>query len=222
MQPIIFCDFDGTITQTDNIVSLMMHFVPEESEKIAQAIMTQTITFKDGVSAMFELLSTHQKDEIIQYLLHTAVIREGFAEFVQFAHTHAIPFYVVSGGVDFFIEPMLEKYGPFTGVYYNHADFSGSQIKLSYPHTCDEECEKFKVQGCGCCKPSVMRKVSQESQFKIVIGDSISDFEAAKQADLVLARDHLLNRCEELQIPFKPFETFYDCIDAVKELLEAQ
>lgn len=221
MQPIIFCDFDGTITETDNIVSLMMHFVPEESKKIAQAIMAQTITFKDGVSAMFELLSTHQKDEIIQYLLNTAVIREGFAEFVHFAHTHAIPFYVVSGGVDFFIEPMLEKYGPFAGVYCNHADFSDAQIKLTYPHTCDEECTKFEVQGCGCCKPSVMRKVSKEDQFKIVIGDSISDFEAAKQADLVLARDHLLNRCEELQIPYKPFETFYDCIDAVKELIKA-
>ena len=61
MQPIIFCDFDGTITETDNIVSLMTHFVPEESEKIAQAMVAQTITFKDGVSAMFELLSTHQK-----------------------------------------------------------------------------------------------------------------------------------------------------------------
>ena len=222
MQPIIFCDFDGTITKTDNIVTLMMHFVPEQSEKIGGAIMANTISFKDGVSAMFELLSTDQKDEIIHYLLQTAEIREGFTEFVQFAHTHAIPFYVVSGGVDFFIEPMLKKYGPFTGVYCNHADFSGEQIKLSYPHTYDEECEKFEVQGCGCCKPSVMRSVSQESQFKIVIGDSISDFEAAKQADLVLARDHLLNRCEELQIPCKPFETFNDCINAVKELIEDQ
>ena len=221
MQPIIFCDFDGTITKTDNIVSLMMHFVPEESEKIAKAIMANTISFKDGVSAMFELLSTHQKDEIIHYLLQTAEIREGFTEFVQFAHIHAIPFYVVSGGVDFFIEPMLEKYGPFSGVYCNHGDFTGPQIQLSYPHTCDEECEKFEVQGCGCCKPSVMRNVSQEGQFKIVIGDSVSDFEAAKQADLVLARDHLLDRCEELQIPYKPFETFYDCIDALKEFIEA-
>lgn len=221
MQPIIFCDFDGTITETDNIVSLMTHFVPEESEKIAQAMVAQTITFKDGVSAMFELLSTHQKDELIQYLLNTAIIREGFAEFVQFAHANAIPFYVVSGGVDFFIEPMLEKFGPFAGVYCNHADFSGTQIELLYPNACDEECAKYEVQGCGCCKPSVMRKVSQDNHFKIVIGDSLSDFEAAKQADLVLARDHLIGRCEELQIPYKPFETFYDCLDAVKELLEA-
>ncbi|MFJ7953358.1 2-hydroxy-3-keto-5-methylthiopentenyl-1-phosphate phosphatase [Lysinibacillus sp. NPDC096418] len=220
MKPIIFCDFDGTITATDNIVSLMEHFVPEESEKIAKDIIAQTISFKDGVSAMFELLSTHQKEEVIQYLLNTAVIREGFGEFVQYAHSHDIPFYIISGGVDFFIEPMIEKFGPFAGIYCNRADFSGQQIKLLYPNSCDEECAKYEVQGCGCCKPSVMRAVTQDNHFKIVIGDSISDFEAAKQADLVLARDHLIGRCEELQIPYKPFETFHDCLDVVKELIE--
>ncbi|MET4561312.1 2-hydroxy-3-keto-5-methylthiopentenyl-1-phosphate phosphatase [Lysinibacillus parviboronicapiens] len=221
MKPIIFCDFDGTITATDNIVSLMTHFVPEESEKIAKAMMAQTITFKEGVTAMFELLSTTQKDDVIQYLLDTAVIREGFGEFVHYAHEHAIPFYVVSGGVDFFIEPMLEKFGPFSGVYCNSADFSEKQITLIYPNSCDEECAKYESQGCGCCKPTVMRKVAHNDHFKIVIGDSISDFEAAKQADLVLARDHLITRCEDLHISHKPFETFYDCLEAIKELVEA-
>ncbi|MEG0261064.1 MAG: 2-hydroxy-3-keto-5-methylthiopentenyl-1-phosphate phosphatase [Lysinibacillus sp.] len=221
MKPIIFCDFDGTITKTDNIVSLMKHFIPEESEKIAQAMLSHNITIKDGITTMFELLSTRKKEDVIQYLLNTAVIREGFSEFVQFAHTHNIPFYIVSGGVDFFIEPMIEKYGPFAGVYCNSADFSGPQIKILYPNACDKKCSKYEVQGCGCCKPTVMRTVAQDDQFKIVIGDSLSDFEAAKQADLVLARDHLIGRCEELQVPFKPFETFYDCLDAVKELIEA-
>ena len=63
-----------------------------------------------------------------------------------------------------------------------------------------------------------MRKVAQSNHFKIVIGDSLSDFEAAKQADLVLARDHLIKRCKDLQLPYKPFETFYDCLEAVKSL----
>lgn len=222
MKPIIFCDFDGTITETDNIVSLMTQFVPEESEKIAKAMMEQTITFKDGVSAMFALLSTKQKNAVIQYLLDTAIIREGFGDFVRYAQENHIPFYIVSGGVDFFIEPLLKKYGPFSGIYCNSADFSEQQIKLVFPNSCDEECAKFDVQGCGCCKPSVMRKVAQSNHFKIVIGDSLSDFEAAKQADLVFARDHLIKRCKDLHLPYKPFETFYDCLEAVKKLIEAE
>ncbi len=220
LKPIIFCDFDGTITETDNIISLMTQFVPEESKKIAKSMMEKTITFKDGVSAMFELLSANQKDAVVQYLLDTTIIRKGFGDFVRFAQEEHIPFYIVSGGVDFFIEPLLKRYGPFSGVYCNSADFSGQQIKLVFPNSCDKECTKFKSQGCGCCKPSVMRKVAQKEHFKIVIGDSLSDFEAAKQADLVLARDHLIKRCEDLHLPYKPFETFYDCLDAIKELIK--
>mgnify|MGYP000858727847 FL=1 len=220
MKPIIFCDFDGTITETDNIVSLMTHFVPEQSEKIAKAMMAQTISFKDGITAMFELLSTNQKDDIIQYLLETAVIREGFREFVHYAQEHHIPFYIVSGGVDFFIQPMLEKFGPFSGVYCNSADFSGEQITIVYPNSCDAQCAKFTTQSCGCCKPTVMRQMAQPDHFKIVIGDSISDFEAAKQADLVLAREQLLDHCKDLQVPYEPFNTFYDCLETVKKLIE--
>ncbi|MFJ5767398.1 2-hydroxy-3-keto-5-methylthiopentenyl-1-phosphate phosphatase [Lysinibacillus sp. NPDC093210] len=221
MKPIIFCDFDGTITETDNIVSLMTHFVPEQSEKIAKAMMAQTISFKEGITAMFDLLSTSQKDDIIQYLMETAVIREGFSEFVRYAQEHDIPFYIVSGGVDFFIQPLLERFGPFSGIYCNSADFSGEQITVVYPHSCDEQCAKFSTQSCGCCKPTVMREMAQHDQFKIVIGDSISDFEAAKQADLVLAREQLIDRCKDLHIPYKPFNTFYDCLESVKELIEA-
>jgi len=222
LKPIIFCDFDGTITETDNIVSLMTQFVPEDAEKIAKAMMEQTISFKEGVSAMFELLLANQKEAIIDYLLDTVIIRDGFGDFVSFAQEKQIPFYIVSSGVDFFIDPLLESYGPFSGIYCNRADFSGRQIKLVFPNSCDEECSNFNTQGCGCCKPSVMRKVTQSDYFKIVIGDSLSDFEAAKQADLVLARDHLITRCKELDLPYKPFETFYDCLEVVKKLIEVE
>jgi len=220
LKPIIFCDFDGTITETDNIFSLMTQFVPEESKKIAEAMITQTISFKDGLSAMFQLLATQQKDDIVQYLMDTAKIREGFGDFVRYAQDNNIPFYIVSSGVGFFIEPLVEKYGSFTGIYCNQADFSGKQIQLIYPNSCDQECSHFSTQGCGCCKSSVMRTVAADDHFKIVIGDSLSDFEAAKQADIVLARDHLIHRCEELQIPYKPFTTFYDCLQAIEEIIE--
>ena len=221
MKPIIFCDFDGTITETDNIVSLMTHFVPVQSEKIAKAMMAQEISFKEGITAMFELLSTNQKEDIIQYLLDTAVIREGFSDFVRYAQEHDIPFYIVSGGVDFFIKPLLERFGPFSGIYCNSADFTGEQISVVYPNRCDEQCANVTTQSCGCCKPTVMRKMAQDDHFKIVIGDSISDFEAAKQADLVLAREQLIDRCKDLHIPYQPFNTFYDCLETVKKLVEA-
>ena len=92
---------------------------------------------------------------------------------------------------------------------------------MIYPNSRDEECAKYKTQGCGRCKPSVMRKVAKEDHYKIVIGDSLSDFET-KLADIVLARDHLIQRCEELHVPYRPFTTFHDCLKIVQELVESK
>ena len=67
-----------------------------------------------------------------------------------------------------------------------------------------------------------MRKLAKEDHYKIVIGDSLSDFEAAKLADIVLARDHLIQRCEELHVPYRPFTTFHDCLKIIQELVESK
>ena len=57
-----------------------------------------------------------------------------------------------------------------------------------------------------------MREITEADDYKIVIGDSVTDFEAAKQADFVIARDMLLERCRTEEIPHQGFETFYDVI----------
>lgn len=48
-RPIIFCDFDGTITETDNFISLMKAFAPREWEAIKDDILDQTPSTKEGV-----------------------------------------------------------------------------------------------------------------------------------------------------------------------------
>lgn len=219
VKPIIFCDFDGTITTTDNIISIMEKFAPPEAEIIKNDILSKHISIKTGVEKMFQLLPSNLKEDIVQYLLQEATIRDGFKEFVQYTREQGIPFYVVSGGIDFFVEPLLAHNGPFDGVFCNGSDFSGEQIQLTYPNPCDEQCMN---QACGCCKPTIIRTLMQPNNTSIVIGDSITDFEAAKLADFVLARDILLDRCQEKNIPHRPFDTFYDCLQAVKELVEVK
>ena len=51
--------------------------------------------------------------------------------------------------------------------------------------------------------------------LSVVIGDSITDLEAAKLADIVIARDFLIEKCEELHIPYEPFESFHDVINII-------
>ncbi|WP_409294590.1 2-hydroxy-3-keto-5-methylthiopentenyl-1-phosphate phosphatase [Peribacillus sp. SCS-26] len=211
MRPIIFCDFDGTITESDNIISLMKEFGPEGWRDLADAVLNKKISISEGVGKMFSLLESSKKDEIIRFVESNAVIRPGFREFTGFAKEQNIPFYVVSGGIDFFVEPMLKPFNGIAGVYCNRASFKKDYIEVEWPHSCDSSCSK----ACGCCKPSIMRSIASEKEFKIVIGDSITDLEAAKIADLVIARDYLSERCAEEGIPYHPFTTFYDCMEIV-------
>lgn len=213
---VIFCDFDGTITNKDNIISIMKQFAPPEYLPIKENILGQRQSIREGVAEMFALLPVSLKDQLISYLLEDAQIRDGFADFVSYTRKNKIPLYIVSGGIDFFVEPMLEKFGPFSGIYCNESDFSGENIQIKFPHGCDEQCTS---QGCGCCKPSIIRKLKGSNALSIVIGDSITDLEAAKLADVVIARDFLIEKCEELHISYEPFENFHDVINVIDKRL---
>ena len=89
---------------------------------------------------------------------------------------------------------------------------------MKWPHPCDEQCQ----HSCGLCKSSLIRKLSSKDDFHIVIGDSITDLQATKQADKVFARDFLITKCEENRIAYTPFETFHDVLAELKHLLEVK
>ena len=117
--PVIFCDFDGTITMKDNIINIMAKFAPDGWEAIKDDILAQRVSIQKGVSELFSLLPTSQKEEIVSFVLEDAKIREGFGEFVQFTREQNIPLYIVSGGIDFFVHQRS-----------NHSDHSTGSIAM--------------------------------------------------------------------------------------------
>jgi 2-hydroxy-3-keto-5-methylthiopentenyl-1-phosphate phosphatase len=211
---VIYCDFDGTVTESDNIIALMEKYAPAGWESIKDQILARELSISEGVGKLFSLIPSNQKEEITAFAIENAKIRSGFKEFVEFARSEQIPLYIVSGGIDFFVLPILEEFGPFNGIYCNKADFSEEKIKILWPYQCDTNCQNE----CGCCKPSIMRKLTDdEKQFTIVIGDSVTDLEAAKHADFVLARDLLKDKCSEWGLNHQGFSTFFECIEEIKK-----
>ncbi|WP_219837707.1 2-hydroxy-3-keto-5-methylthiopentenyl-1-phosphate phosphatase [Paenibacillus sp. R14(2021)] len=212
-QRVIFCDFDGTITMNDNIVATIRHFNPPGWEAIVSDIVGQKKSIKQGVGELFRLLPTAKKAEVIDYAISNARIREGFADLLQYCKDNEIPFYVTSGGIDFFVYPILAPFGiPENHIYCNGSDFSGEAIEITWPHSCDSHCSN----DCGMCKTTIIRRFPPESCERILIGDSVTDFEGAKLADVVFARSHLIQKCAELGLAFHAYETFYDVIHELK------
>ncbi|MEH7463682.1 2-hydroxy-3-keto-5-methylthiopentenyl-1-phosphate phosphatase [Bacillus thuringiensis] len=212
----IFCDFDGTITNNDNIIAIMNKFAPPEAETIKQQILSQQISIQEGVGKLFSLLPTNLQSEITAFIKNNAVIRTGFETFVQFVQTNYISIHIISGGMDFFVYPLLETLIERNQIYCNKTDFSEETIQVIWPHPCDEHCKNK----CGLCKSTLIRNLSSQHDFKIVIGDSITDLQAAKLADKVFARDFLITKCKENNISYTPFETFHDIQNEIEKLLE--
>ncbi|MEF3301744.1 2-hydroxy-3-keto-5-methylthiopentenyl-1-phosphate phosphatase [Paenibacillus sp. GYB003] len=216
-RPVIFCDFDGTITESDNIVAIMKHFDPPGWEPLVEQVVTNKISIREGVGRMFELLPSSSKEEVAQFVFGTANIRPGFPELLQFCRERDIEFLVTSGGIDFFLLPLLAPFPIDPGrIYCNASDFSGERIRIVWPHRCDEHC----ANDCGMCKTTIIRRYPQTDYFRILIGDSVTDFAGAQLADLVFARSHLIAKCEQLGLPFVPFETFLDVVRHLQTIQE--
>ncbi|MCM2675139.1 2-hydroxy-3-keto-5-methylthiopentenyl-1-phosphate phosphatase [Alkalicoccobacillus plakortidis] len=215
--PIIFCDFDGTITTKDNIIGLMKHINPPGLETIKDDILAERISIRSGVGQMFKLIPVERKQEIIEFVLSQAEIRDGFSDFLTYVREKNISLKIVSGGIDFFVEPILKPFALLPDLYCNGSDFDGRTIQITWPHSCDEFCSN----DCGCCKPSILRQYSDQEFYKIVIGDSITDLQAAKVADEVFACDSfLLEKCRELSLNHSSFTSFHQIIEKLDSKLE--
>jgi 2-hydroxy-3-keto-5-methylthiopentenyl-1-phosphate phosphatase len=216
-QPVVFCDFDGTITMSDNIVAIMKHFKPEGAEEIIDEIVNGRVSIRKGVGDMFALFPSSMKDEIVKFVMESAGIRPGFAELLSYCMEAKIPFYVTSGGIDFFLLPLLSPFNIEPDhIYCNASDFNGDRIRIVWPHPCDEHC----LTDCGMCKTRVIRSFPSDQYQRILIGDSITDFEAAKLADTIFARSHLATRCRETQVPFHEYETFHDVVGVLRRMFD--
>ncbi|MFC7371752.1 2-hydroxy-3-keto-5-methylthiopentenyl-1-phosphate phosphatase [Fictibacillus iocasae] len=216
LKSVIFCDFDGTITEKDNIVSIMKEYGAPGWEEIVNDILGKRMSIQEGVGRMFASIPSTKREEITSFVLSQSKQREGFEDLLAYAEKEGMDFYVVSGGIDFFVHPYLESHLSQDKIYCNGSDFSGQTISITWPNSCDKWCSN----DCGCCKPSILRKWDSSKYRRIVIGDSITDLEAAKHADDVFARDFLIEKCTELNIPFTPFETFHDIISDLEKKKE--
>jgi 2-hydroxy-3-keto-5-methylthiopentenyl-1-phosphate phosphatase len=204
---VVFCDFDGTITEKDMVVSICEKFCPPTWREVVQQILDKKKSVKDGVAEMFAMIPSSKKQDIIDFAKHTMRPRAGLEEFLRFCKETGLLFTVCSGGIDFFVEPLVEKFRPWIHKIYSiPADFSGKMIKLLHPMSCETE---------GTCKVKAMNEFP--GSIRILIGDSITDVHGAKHANRVFARAALRGYLDEEKVSYDSFETFFDVLKRLQQ-----
>ena len=204
---IVFSDFDGTLTTRDLVEALMREFRPDASPPLVESIKRGEMSLRAGVEALYNLLPSTDRRRYVNFVRHAGKLRPGVDECLDTADRLGMPFYVVSNGLDSFIRPVLGDRVADRYLYTNRAVWRGPRLAVEWPYPCSPV---ICAADCGLCKPTVMRWLPTPPERTIVIGDGVTDVEAARRADVVLARDQLAARLTSLGKPFHPFEDFSD------------
>ena len=81
---VVFCDFDGTITDRDMIVTICERFCPPAWEKVKEEVLARRKSVRAGVAELFAMIPTSKKEEIVAYARKVVHWRAGFKEFLDF------------------------------------------------------------------------------------------------------------------------------------------
>ncbi len=208
---IIQCDFDGTIIRNNLSVLLRENFARGDWQKIDSDYLHGYLTVEQSNKLQFALIK-EPKERLQEFVRQHIELRPGFVDFVRYCQESAIPFVIVSSGLGFYIKPVLTQIGmPDLELHCGQASFGKNGIAVSYT---DPEGsivnEGFKYKYLTCLK--------KRGKNIIYIGDGLSDLEAARHADHVFARGHLLRLLRAAPSLCNSFSDFYDLLCQVRLL----
>ena len=210
----LLLDFDGTLTERDVGILLLDAFAPPQWRQVETAWRAGDITFKEMNEREFSYLPAGRRDDMERFVLERAAPRSGASELVDFCRERDIPLEIVSGGLDFYIRPLLERFGMGHLRIHamKHAEFSQGQTIVPTYAEGVVVCETT-----GACKCSRLWHYQEQGYRVVFVGDGNSDRCVASKADAVYARDNLASYCHEQGIAFTPYETLQDVLSGLRE-----
>tara|TARA_B100000029_G_C17556370_1_gene951810 strand:+ start:707 stop:1366 length:660 start_codon:yes stop_codon:yes gene_type:complete len=207
-------DFDGTVTDEDVGVGILDTFSLEDWRVYEKLYLSGEISLRDCLAGEYTTLPSDEP-RLTQYAVSETEIRDGFREFVDYCNSHEWPTLIVSGGLDFYIRAILNKNGLTSQEFVSgHAVFSGGdRLSIRWDK------EPFSCLRNGTCKCYYVSKMAAAGYQVVFIGDGITDTCVADKADYVFARHRLASYCEDNNIAFHYFNTFYEIQDTLSHII---
>jgi len=204
----LFIDFDGTISPVDISNTFFSSFAADDAKTAVDEWRRGLISSTECLRR--ELDAYHGDLEDLRDFARSQPIDWGFGRLREECRTKGIDVIVVSDGLDFYIEPFLEKHGVSVAFHANNLKISGGRRELVFP---------FYNEACGTCancKSSHVERAKQEGKFVIYVGDGLSDKCAVSRADMVFAKGDLREYCDHHGIPHHAFENLGQVADHIR------
>lgn len=225
---IVFTDWDGTVTLQDSndYLTENLGFGRPRRLEINDEILNGVKSFKDGFSEMLASIPT-PFPECIDYLKKHVQLDPGFKEFYHWCESRGIPVIVVSSGMTPIIEALLTL---LVG-----AEATANIEIISNEVEVDETTGKWHIvyrdpdTGFGHDKSRSIREYLARNGYSaenmprlFYCGDGVSDLSAAKETDLLFAKQgkDLITYCRREDIPYTEFNDFADIFLKIQSIVD--
>lgn len=206
MKLALVLDFDGTVTTRDIGVEIIKAFAGPGWEEGLRRWKAGEIGQGQLMEWEFARLPSGRAKEMREYALRKAEVRPGLAGLLKLCRTKDVTVEVVSNGMAFYVEAVLDREGfselPFVAPMPTFNGEEGPAVEFGDGVA---TCERT-----GLCKCDRVRRFRSGGRKIVFVGDGISDFCAAEEADYVIARSSLKEHCEALGIAHSEFRDFDD------------
>jgi 2,3-diketo-5-methylthio-1-phosphopentane phosphatase/HAD superfamily hydrolase (TIGR01509 family) len=209
---LFLCDFDGTISIRDMGYLLVSRFCTGDWRTIDRDFSDGKIGSKEAYLRIGEILKG-EKQAILRFIQKHSDIDPYFTSFYQTCRAQGIDVKIVSDGLDFYIQAILEAH-QLSGIpfYANQIRPRGEEgIEFSFPYL-NEECGL-----CGTCKKKILQMYRKDYDSILFAGNGLSDRCAAKEADFVFAKGSLYPYCIDQEIPCHFFLNFGEILSDLKK-----
>ena len=207
-EKIIVSDFDGTITTRDTLSTFLKEYAPKEWLILEDKWVKGEMGSAECLQKQFGLIK-NISPEMIEEFVDTIEIDSYFKEFNEIRLKNNVNFLILSDGLDYFINRILQKHGiKNIDIVSNHAEFLNGKFTISFPN---------KNNGCiknyGTCKCDVIKILRQKYKEIYYIGDGTSDICVADKSDILFAKSTLLDYCKKIGLNCIEFGTYKEVVN---------
>ena len=216
----VFVDFDGTITKPDVGDALFEQFGGQKSLDAVQEYRKRLISAVECFRRECAACGEVEKGALDAFLA-SQPIDETFVRFTEFCQQRELSITILSDGMDYYITFILEHHGIGRVKFFaNHLelipiDYS-SRVRFtpSFSFT-DESCER-----CACCKRNHILTHCADDDIIVYIGEGYSDRCPVRYADIVFAKEELVDYCRQENISYFEYRTFADVENRLCNMLD--
>ena len=210
--PAVLVDFDDTAAEQNVAALLLERFGDSTWEAVRDRFRAGELTLKEYQEITFRNIRA-DRAVMRDYVKEHANFRPFFKEVWGYCLSHGMPMAIVSQGLDFYIQALLEKEDlDQVPVYCVNTKFTLQGITYQYYYSQPGQERQ------GNSKGLVVDRYKARGHYIVYAGDGISDLEAAPKADLLFAHRTLADECRRQNIPYRPFRDFQDMLLSLREL----